>query len=275
MPFPDNFTALVTGGGSGLGRAFSLELAKRGGRVVDADINVKAAQETVDLLAGSEALAVRCDVSKVSEFEEAIKAATDRFGAVDVLVNNAGVAVAGPIGVIPLEDWSFIVGVNLMGVVHGCHLLAPKMKATGRGWILNVASAAGLVSTRDMGPYNMTKAGVVALSETLMQEVVSSGVNVTVLCPTFFKTSIAESGRNHGEKDMMKLATKLMEKSALQAPEVACYAIDALERGELYAVPMADGRWMWRMKRIAPQFFYSTLTPKARNWIIARMSRNS
>src|SRR5687768_2401515 len=83
---------------------------------------------------------------------------------------HAGVAVAGPVGSVPIEDWEWIIRVNLLGVVHGCHLLAPRFKSLGRGYILNVASAAGLISTREMAPYNCTKAAVVALSETLMQE---------------------------------------------------------------------------------------------------------
>lgn len=273
MVLPESFCALVTGGGSGLGRAFAIELAKRGGRVVIADVNLKGAEETVELLRGisSEGAAIACDVSKIEDFERAIEFAKDRFGNVDVLVNNAGVAVAGPIGTIPIDDWRFIVGINLMGVVHGCHLMAPRMKAIGRGWIVNVASAAGLISTADMAPYNMTKAGVVALSETLFQECSGLGVNVTVLCPTFFKTSIIESSRHHGERDMTNMALKLMERSKLQAPEVAKFAIDSVERGRLYAVPMADGRWMWRIKRLAPGLFYRSLTPRARKWLVAKL----
>jgi NAD(P)-dependent dehydrogenase (short-subunit alcohol dehydrogenase family) len=275
VKIPENITALVTGGGGGLGRAFALELAKRKARVAVADIRLDAAEETRALLEaeGVEAIALQCDVSKIDDFTDCVRVIEAKLGPVELIVNNAGVAVAGPIGDIPIDDWSFIVGINLLGVVHGCHLVAPRMKATGRGWIINVASAAGLISTRDMGPYNVTKAGVVALSETLMQEVAEYGVNVTVLCPTFFKTNIVVSGRHHGDARMTRVATSLMERSKLQAPEVAKYAVDAVERGLLYAVPMADGLWMWRLKRMAPNFFYHTLSPRAGKWIAAKLAR--
>lgn len=274
MRIPENITALVTGGGGGLGRAFTLELAKRKARIAVADVRLDAAEETKALLVaqGVEAIALQGDVSKIDDFERIVRETEAAFGPIEVLVNNAGVAVAGPIGEIPIDDWSFIVGVNLLGVVHGCHLVVPRMKAVGRGWIINVASAAGLISTRDMGPYNMTKAGVVALSETLMQECADSGVHVTVLCPTFFKTNIVVSGRHHGDTRMTNVATKLMERSKLQAPEVAKFAVDTVERGGLYAVPMSDGLWMWRLKRMAPSFFYRTLSPRAGKWLASKLS---
>jgi NAD(P)-dependent dehydrogenase (short-subunit alcohol dehydrogenase family) len=271
--FPENFTALVTGGGGGLGRALALELAKRGGRVVVADINAKAAEETVELLTAisCEAVAIACDVSKIADFERAIELANTRYGHIDVLVNNAGVAVSGPVGVIPIEDWSYIISVNLLGVIHGCHLLAPKMRALGRGWILNIASAAGLVCASEMGPYNVTKAGVVALSETLTQEMAPFGVHVTVLCPTFFKTGIIDNARHHGEKKIIALASRRSGESKLQAPEVARFAIDKLLKGQLYAVPMSDGLWMWRIKRLAPAFFYRAMSPRIKRWVVDKL----
>ena len=130
---------------------------------------------------------------------EALAAEADRaFGGTDLVVNNAGVAVGGPVGAVPLDDWKWIFGVNLWGVIYGCHVFVPRFKAQGHGHVINVASAAGLLSAPEMGPYNVTKAGVVALSETLAAELSGTGVGVTVLCPTFFRTNIlASSPRPH------------------------------------------------------------------------------
>jgi NAD(P)-dependent dehydrogenase (short-subunit alcohol dehydrogenase family) len=270
--------AVVTGGGSGLGRAFCAEIARRGGRLVVADLNLAAAEETVGLLALADqrAIAVKCDVSRIEELEGVAKLADERFGGTDLIVNNAGVAVAGPMDQIPIEDWRWIVSVNLFGVIHGCKVFLPRFRAKGSGHILNVASAAGLVSTAEMSPYNMTKAGVVALSETLYTELLSTGIGVTVLCPTFFKTAIVKSGRTHGQqRDMAQVALALMERSKLQADGVARAALDAASRGHLYAVPMADGRWMWRLKRFAPELFHRRLVPSAMAMMRKRFASGS
>src|SRR5688572_12491531 len=209
MRFPERAAAVVTGGGCGLGRALSLELGRRGVRVVIADLDPAGAEETATQLraAGGEAVTCRCDVASYGDVEAAVELAEKNFGRIDIMINNAGVGCGGAVGSVPIADWEWIIGVNLMGVVHGCHAVMPRFLATGSGFILNVASAAGLVSSKEMAPYNVTKAGVVALSETLMQEGVGSGVTVSVLCPTFFKTRIVESGRLYGESQLKGIAT--------------------------------------------------------------------
>jgi NAD(P)-dependent dehydrogenase (short-subunit alcohol dehydrogenase family) len=263
MSLPDHPRAVVTGAGSGLGRAFCVELAGRGARIVAADIDLASAEETARLVAGAggEALARRADVALVDDVE-ALAAEADRaFGGADLVVNNAGVAVGGQVGTVPLDDWKWIVGVNLWGVIYGCHVFLPRFKARGSGHVINVASAAGLLSAPEMGPYNVTKAGVVALSETLAAELAGTGVGVTVLCPTFFRTNIARSGRDHTARGM-KAIDKLMDRARIQAPDVARIALAAADHGDLYALPHADGRWMWRAKRLAPGVFQKTLVPR-------------
>ena len=253
MSIPANARAVVTGAGSGLGRAFCLELKKRNARILCADIDEAAAQRTAADVGGT---AARCDVSRIEDVE-ALAAAADRaLGGVDLVVNNAGVAVAGPVGEVPLDDWRWIMGVNLWGVIYGCHVFAPRLRKQGRGHILNVASAAGLLSPPGMAPYNVTKAAVVALSETLNGELKGSGVGVTVLCPTFFRTNIGKSARG-GDAKQAALIEKLMAKSKIQADDVARLALEAAADGEFYALPHADGRWMWRLKRWAPSQFVS------------------
>lgn len=250
-----NERAVITGAGSGLGRALALELGRRGGRVLVSDIDLSAAEDTATRVesAGGRARAQRCDV-RVSAEVEALKATMDdAFGGTDLVVNNAGVAVGGRIGEVGLEDWRYAIDINLLGVVHGCHVFVPEMKQQGRGRILNVASSAGLVSMPILGPYNATKAAVVALSETLHAEVRRYGVSVTVLCPTFFTTNIGKSQRGTASEADRALVEGLMRASRTQADEVARAALRALEAGELYCVPMLDGRLIRRAKALFPQ----------------------
>lgn len=262
MSIPDRPRAVVTGGGSGLGRAFCLELARRRGTIVVADVDEAGAAETAKLVAeaGGTAHTRSCDVTSSDAVERLAAESETLLGGVDLVVNNAGVAVGGPIGVVPLEDWRWVIGVNLWGVIHGCHAFVPRMKARGRGHVLNVASAAGLLSAPEMGPYNVTKAGVVALSETLAAELRGSGVGVTVLCPTFFRTNIHKAARAHGSADPA-MVERLMDRAKVQADGVARFALRAADAGILYALPHGDGRSFWRLKRLAPESYQRVLMP--------------
>jgi NAD(P)-dependent dehydrogenase (short-subunit alcohol dehydrogenase family) len=185
------------------------------------------------------------------------------FGGADLVVNNAGVGLAGPVGKVPLEDWRWIVGVNLWGVIHGCHVFVPRFKARGRGHVINVASAAGLLAAPEMAAYNVTKSGVVALSETLAAELDGTGVGVTVLCPTFFRTNIVRNGRSHTQRAQPEAVEKIMDRAKIQAPDVARFALATADAGGLYALPHGDGRWMWRLKRLLPETFQRVLVPRS------------
>jgi short-subunit dehydrogenase len=185
------------------------------------------------------------------------------MGGVDLLANNAGVAAGGPFDEIPLDDWRWVVDVNLFGVILGCRTFVPEFKRQGHGYILNVGSVAGLLSVPNLAPYSVTKYGVVALSEALYAELRDFGVHVTVLCPSFFRTGIIERSRGTDESTR-EVAARLMERSKIQAPEVAARALTALERGQLYALPMEHGKWVWRAKRAAPVLFYRALARSRR-----------
>lgn len=265
MSLPKQPRAVVTGAGSGLGRALCLALARRGGRIVVSDVDVAGAEETARqvVAAGGQALALRCDVSKAAEVEGLAAFAEERLGGTDLLVNNAGVAVAGPVGGVSLSDWEWVVGINLWGVIYCCHSFVPRLKAQRSGHILNVASAAGLLCGPDVGPYNVTKAGVVALSETLCGELTPLGIGVTVLCPTFFATNILAASRVTGEggEQFVNMARKFMGVAKLGANEVAERALESCERGRLYCLPMQDGAWGWRAKRWAPETFFKRILP--------------
>jgi NAD(P)-dependent dehydrogenase (short-subunit alcohol dehydrogenase family) len=269
MPLPPQPRAVVTGAGSGLGRALCQELARRGACILASDIDLDAVAKTVGDLGGAAAHPARCDVANLKEVEALAREAERLLGGVDLVINNAGVAVGGSIGDIPIEDWQWVVGVNLWGVIHGCHVFTPRFRAQRRGHILNVASAAGLLSMPKLGPYSATKSAVVALSETLYAELAPDSVGVSVLCPTFFQTNIAEAGRIEGNAELLDTMHQLMASARVQADDVARAALDGVARGELYILPHADGRWLWRLKRLNPGVF-QRLTPKLLAWRAAR-----
>jgi NAD(P)-dependent dehydrogenase (short-subunit alcohol dehydrogenase family) len=192
--------AVVTGGASGIGRAVAEAAAAAGMKVVLADIEEAALKEAEAAMgaSGAEVLAVVTDVSVRSSVEELRDRTLERFGAVHLIHNNAGVAVGGPMWTVSEADWTWVLGVNLWGVIHGISTFVPVMLEQGEGHVVNTASLAGLTSPGMLGPYNVTKHGVVTMSETLYRdlEAIGSGVGVSVLCPGFVQTRIAESDRN-------------------------------------------------------------------------------
>ena len=243
--------AVVTGAGSGIGRAFALEIARRGGRVVCADIDDVAAKETAEKI-GDRAAAHVCDVSDPDAVAGLADAAEEWFSRpADLVVNNAGIGAGGVvIGEMPLELWRKTIDVNLWGVIHGCHVFAPRMRAAGRGGIINVGSAASFAAAPRMGAYNVSKAAVLALSETLAAELSGTGVGVTVLCPTFVKTNIVNPDTI--DAGAARLATTAMKWTGVSADSVARSALDALDRGQLHAVPQLDAKVIWQAKRLLP-----------------------
>ncbi len=273
----DQKRAVVTGAASGLGRAFVLELAQKSARarIVACDIDLAGLEETAALARarGAEVVPVRCDVASEDAVAALAQAADEALGEIDLVVNNAGVATGGEVGETPLEDWRWIVSINLMGVVHGCHFFAPRLRKQGHGAILNVASAAGLIATPGMAAYNATKFGVVGLSEALYLELKDVGVGVTVLCPTFFPTNIVASARGPVDASLKKVATRLMAASRLDAGDVARAALRASSRGELYSVPMNDARALWALKRLAPEQWSARIGPAIHRLTRARFSR--
>jgi len=262
MSFPKPLRAVITGAGSGLGRAMALDLAGRGASLMVSDIVQSSAEETAELVRaqGAQAEAMRCDVTDRDSVFALVDETEMRLGGIDLLANNAGVAIGGPFDEISIEDWRWAVDINLWGVVYGCQAAIPKMRAQGHGYIVNVASAAGLLAPPSLSAYNVTKAGVVSLSETLYAEYKTQGIRVAVLCPTFFRTNIIEAMRGATTKKEDAQVIRWMERSKVQAPGVAKEAIDAVRDGKLYVQPMREGRMAWRLKRTAPQRFYDSLS---------------
>jgi NAD(P)-dependent dehydrogenase (short-subunit alcohol dehydrogenase family) len=275
MSFPQPLRAVVTGAGSGLGRALALDLAKRGASLIVSDIDLSAAEETAELVRqqGATVEALQCDVTDRDAVFALVDETEKRLGGIDFIANNAGVAVGGSFDEISIEDWRWAVDINLWGVIYGCQAAVPKMKAQGRGYILNVASAAGLLAPPAMSAYNVTKAGVVSLSETLFAEYKAEGIRVAVLCPTFFRTNIVESGRGATTDKEDAQIIRWMERSKEQAPDVARDAIDSVRDGKLYVQPMRDGRMAWRLKRTSPQRFYESLSKAHQKFVRNRTKR--
>ncbi|MBF6219522.1 SDR family NAD(P)-dependent oxidoreductase [Nocardia abscessus] len=247
--------AVVTGAGSGIGRAFALEIAARGGRVICADIDEARADETVALIERTHpgaAHAFRCDVAQREDVELLARFAETLFERpVSLVVNNAGVGIGGkPVGRIGFDDWQWALGINLWGVVHGCEVFAPRLRAAGHGGIINVASAAGFAAAPSMAAYNVSKAGVLSLSETMAAELSGSGVAVTVLCPTFVRTNVARDGRI--TRESAQLADFLMRWTGFSPERVARTALDAHDRGQLYVLPQLDAHVVWLLKRYFP-----------------------
>lgn len=246
--------AVVTGAGSGIGRAFAVELARRGGRVVCADVIADRAAETVSQIAasGGAALVVECDVSELDAVTGLAHRAETWFdGPATMVVNNAGVGVGGQaVGDIPIEDWHWALGVNLWGPIHGCHVFVPRLRAAGEGSLINIASAASFAAAPGMGPYSVSKAAVLSLTETVAAELAGTGIAVTAVCPTFVKTNIARDGRI--EERAGNGAEWIMRWTGWSPERVVRAALAANDRGQLYVVPQPDAQLMWHAKRHAP-----------------------
>jgi len=247
---------IVTGAASGLGRAIALRYAREEADICIADVNMDGAKETQALVEseGGKAWIFSLDV-RVPEQWEILKAEVQaRWDGLDVLVNNAGVGAGDRIEQGHWEDWEWIIDINLKGVVLGCRAFTAMMKAQGSGHILNTASLAGLMNLPGMASYNVTKAGVVALSETIHYELEPYGIGVTVLCPSFFKTNLGSSLRTTDPTSKERLA-KLYEASELDADQVADIAYQSMQRNQLICNPHKLGKRAYFVKRYLPWLF--------------------
>jgi len=252
--------AVITGAASGLGRAFALALGRKKWRVLVADINAVGAAETLELVKkeGGSGATFRCDVASLDDVKAMAAFAFGEWQRVDLLINNAGIAVAGTVGECPVEDWQWIFSINFWGVLHGCHVFVPKMKEQKGGHIINVASAAGFISLPEMPAYNATKAAVISLSETMKCELAAHNIGVTVVCPSFFRTNLVKN--LHCTDEFQKtFATAAIENGRISADEIADHAIRAMEKNKLYAIPHVSIRFLWFMKRLFPAMFYRNM----------------
>jgi NAD(P)-dependent dehydrogenase (short-subunit alcohol dehydrogenase family) len=242
--------AFVTGGASGIGFALGRALAAAGMKVMLADIETEALAAAVKSLhdVGPDVRGVTCDVADPLSVERAARASYDAFGNIHVVCNNAGVAASGGIDNISLDNWRWVLDVNLMGVLHGIRTFLPHIRAHGEGGhIVNTASMAGLSGGLGFSPYVASKFAVVGMSEGLATQLRPLGIGVTVLCPGYVRTGIGESGRNRPERygaskapDPASPAGQLLAhiaerlRAGLDPSEVAARVLAAIGEDELY-----------------------------------------
>jgi len=251
-------TALVTGAGSGIGRATALAFARRGADLVICDLDetgLAAAAEEIRAL-GRDAFARRVDVADAAQMAGFAEAVHARVPAVDILMNNAGVAIGGSFQATSLEDWDWILGVNLKGVVHGCHYFIPKMVARGRGGhVVNVSSAAGYTATSMLAAYNATKFAVLGLTEALWDELRPAGISVTAICPGIIDTPITRNARLVGEMNTARAREDMVgsyRRRGYTPERVAENVVKAMQRDRLVA-PISPEAWvMYYLKRFSP-----------------------
>lgn len=251
--------AVVTGAGSGLGRAIAVELVHRGATVVAVDIDADGLARTSSIAIEARGVcAIRCaDVSVRSQMESMAEEVLSEFGRVDILVNNAGVGVGGELVDIPIEDFEWIVGINLMGEVYGTRLFLPQMIERGSGHIVNVASLSGLVPLPFHLPYTTTKYALVGFSETLAVEVRRHGIGVTLVCPGAIKTNIMKGARTPpggapGLEKFKEKWGKRLEEGGMQPEEVAGKVLAAVEKGRFLCLTGREAYLLYYFHRLAP-----------------------
>lgn len=253
--------ALVTGGGAGIGRATAVELARQGAdAVVVVDRDLVAAEKTVAavLEAGAAAAAYQVDVSDDAAMNALAAQVNSEHGVVDVLVNNAGIGMAGRFLETTPEHWDDILGVNLRGVLNGSRAFAAQMVDRGQGGtIINVSSAAAFLPSKSMIAYGTTKAAVLAFSESLRADLADDGITVTAVCPGFVNTNIAKStvyaGMTPDEQDSARRKADVAYRRRNYTPEATAKAIVKAVESGAPVVPIAAESWVgYAMRRISP-----------------------
>jgi NAD(P)-dependent dehydrogenase (short-subunit alcohol dehydrogenase family) len=240
-------TAVVTGGGSGIGRAICFALSAEGMQVVVADREARRAERVAAEIeaTGHKAIAVTCDVADQTSVDALAAQAYEELGPVSLLCNNAGILQMGPVADASLDDWHWLFSVNLFGVVHGCRAFVPRMRAQAEpAHIVNTSSLSGIFAVPALGVYTAAKYAVVALSETLRVEEAHNGIGVSVLCPGPTPSRIGETARidrnmppqfTEGDADLTYLGMR-------EPAQVAACLVEAVKANRLYAFSHAPGR---------------------------------
>lgn len=262
----DRRNAIVTGSAGGLGRALAVRLARQGYRLALIDINDDGNRETAAAVgaAGGDSRCEHVNVTDAEQWQTLHDRLRREWPRIDLLVNNAGIAGAGDVGDFPLDQWERMLDVNLRAAILGCHTFAPWLKEQGAGHVVNVASFAAFACLPGMAAYNVSKAGVLALSETLRIEWAPRGIGVTAICPGFFPTSLLQSAYMHTQQHR-DFAQRAMNQARISPDDVAVAIVAAVERNLPYVVLPRRARLYWRLKRFAPKVFA--------NFIIRRYRR--
>lgn len=244
--------AFVTGGGSGLGRALSEELARRGAIVAVTDINAEAAERVAAVISsnGGTSSAMRVDVSQPEDVVESVNCVVARYGHLDYIFNNAGIIILGEVRDMELEHWHRVINVNLLGVLYGTVAAYSHMVKQGYGHIVNIASVAGLVPWPTYAAYSTTKHAVVGFSTSLRPEASSLGVKISVVCPGILNTGMSATIL-HASVEVLK--SNLRKKRPAMDPSVAATLIlRGVERNQRMIVFPLNARLLWWAHRIQP-----------------------
>lgn len=247
---------LITGAGSGIGRATALQLAELGAALIISDLNpdglARTASEALRLGAGSVDTHI-VDVSDWDDMQAMAGKVRKQHGALDILVNNAGVGLAGDFLNTTVDDWQWVLGINVMGVVHGCKLFAPDMVANGKGHIINLASAAGYYAAPDMSAYSASKHAVLGMTESLRAELAEKGIGVSAICPGVINTGIVASSRMRGAAGDAQDKLVAFYRKRNYGPELVAEAILGAVEHNRAVVPVSPEAWvMYGAKRFTP-----------------------
>jgi len=249
---------LITGATSGSGEALALLFGRYGWRVAVTGRNRERVALSAKKVraAGGQALEIDLEVTRYEDFEGAARQVAETWGGLDILVNNAGVAGGESIEDGSIDSWHRIIEINTFGVVHGCKAFAPILRESGGGHIVNIASSAAMVSPPEMASYNVSKAAVVSLSETLDAELAPHNIDVTVACPGVFQSELAGEGRvvASGNARMIKALRREQETTSQTAEDVIGRTVIDMAKRRLYSLPGGDLRAQRIIKRISPEF---------------------
>jgi NAD(P)-dependent dehydrogenase (short-subunit alcohol dehydrogenase family) len=223
---------------------------------------VHVAAQKVREAGAKEVLELTIDVAKPDHFSAAAAAVEARWGGLDVLVNNAGIADSGKLQDITPERWHRAIEINLFGVIHGCNAFLPMMIRQQSGYVCNIASSAGLFSLPEMANYNVSKAGVIALSETMRAELTPHHIGVTVACPAAFTSALLDNARSaNASFDESNAVLRSLEKDQKTgrhtAESVAAHCLRSMEKGRLYAIAHPEMRVLLLCKRVFPEWTYA------------------
>lgn len=250
-------TVLITGGASGLGQALAHEYAKQGFEVCIADLNQERGESVCSQInkTGGCAFFIGCDITDESSIEQLKSELQTRWGKLDVLLNNAGVATGGALEFEDIEQWQWVMNINVFGMVRMCRAFVPMLEQQDTSQIINIASQAGITPISLMASYNASKASVVSFSETMHIELAARGIHVSVACPSFFATNLGESLRSK-QPGIAELVGKMLSKSDIDAAEVARQIYHASESGKFMIITHKLGRQAFNMKRWLPNKRY-------------------
>jgi NAD(P)-dependent dehydrogenase (short-subunit alcohol dehydrogenase family) len=257
-------TIAITGAGSGFGAALAHKYASDGWNVAVTDIDEQRARQTLFEFEkfGGDSFFMQLDITRSDQWQQLHDTVLERWGGLEVLVNNAGVAAAGNVEDTSMEDWQWILDIDLMGVVRGCHQFAGLMKRQKTGHIVNISSFAALAGLPHITAYGVAKAGVVALSEALRVEMYPHGVGITVACPAFVKTGLLDTFRSNKPETRAKV-TNWMETSGVSAEQVAEEIATAVRKNKFLLLTHAQTRTAWRLKRWLPERYFRMLTKRS------------